>query len=106
MDAKVPSEMQWVPASHWAPQLRAPVPRRGVPTTAGCENQGLHLVRQRATLDLGILLNGPSTDSLPHKHSAEALEKGQQLWTNREELNCLASGRRLEGQLSPRLKCQ
>ena len=94
MAAEIPTEEQWVPASYWAPKPGAPVPRRRVPTTAGCENQqGLYLVRQRAALDPGILLNWPK-HRLPSSHTLNISSKEGMYW---EELNCQASGRGLDG---------
>lgn len=89
MAAEVPLEEGKLPAPQWAPQPRAPGPRRGVPTTCGCENQqGSVQVRWRAALDPGVLLKGLSTDSqtltLNHREGTAA---GKAPGVYREEMN-------------------
>lgn len=70
MAGDVPTRKRGVPALHWVPRPRTPVPGKGVPTRAGYENQHwLSSVRQRDNAHPDILVKGWSTDSLTHKHT-------------------------------------
>lgn len=73
------------------------MPRKGIPTTAGCEHQqGLHSLPERWSADRNpeVCLKGPQTDSLAHKHSrtneGAAVRKSAE--TYGEKLNYGASG--------------
>lgn len=53
-------EVQGVPDPHWAHHPRVPVPRRGISTTSGCENQqGLHPGEMKSCCTHRSPLKGP-----------------------------------------------
>lgn len=57
------------PATHWASQPRAPVPGRGFPTTAGCDNQQ-GFCSSGWDGNPGIFLKSFCIDLLIHRHSS------------------------------------
>lgn len=70
-----------VSASHWAPEPRAPVPGRGVPTTSDYKNQkGFHSGETEVCWKLRHLLKGPAHRLTDIHFKGSNLKGARNIW--------------------------